>query len=131
MKTAELTGAALDYWVAKADCLECIVETRETTNGPEKVCWLVINGVPYFGERPYSPSTNWSSGGPIIEREKIPVWWGGDMEWHAALATANPDGSGGIDVRAGYADTFIGPTPLIAAMRAFVASRFGEEVPDA
>lgn len=62
----------------------------------------------------------WEYGGPIIEQEEIhlippdrgcafPVWRG-------HLSTE--DDAWGAD----------GPTPLIAAMRAFVASKLGEEV---
>ena len=49
MKTSELTGAALDWAVAKAkDCL---------------LLW--------YGVDNYSPSTNWAQGGPLVERECI------------------------------------------------------------
>lgn len=71
----------------------------------------------------WSPSTNWSQGGPIIERERIDIinngseWAAGfDVEqWQVAMGVGLP--------RIAY-----GPTPLIAAMRAYVASKFGEEV---
>lgn len=59
-------------------------------------------------------SASWEHGGPIIEREKIHVFHGGvasEMAWQAYAHR----GAGA------------GPTPLIAAMRAFVASKFGEE----
>ena len=48
MKTSELTGAALDWAVAKA-----IGEYKPVA-------------VPHY-------STNWAQGGPIIEREKIDI----------------------------------------------------------
>lgn len=61
------------------------------------------------------PSTDWSQGGPIIEREKIGVWPSESIsgQWGARML-----------------NTYImyGPTPLIAAMRCFVASKLGDEV---
>tara|TARA_R110000868_G_scaffold112176_3_gene302283 strand:- start:3114 stop:3461 length:348 start_codon:yes stop_codon:yes gene_type:complete len=70
-----------------------------------------------------SPSTNWSHGGPIIEREEISVAKVGRslddaMAPHPDCWCSHIDG-----VYARY-----GPTPLIAAMRCFVASKLGEEV---
>jgi len=69
----------------------------------------------------YYPSTNWSQGGPIIERERIQVFpHNGAMEW-CGVARAQ---------REGYVAllTKDGPTPLIAAMRCYVASKLGDEV---
>jgi hypothetical protein len=64
----------------------------------------------------YSPSTDWAQGGPIIERERISVWARGN-EWAAETFIPNHQG-----------DEQEGPTPLIAAMRCYVASKFGNEV---
>jgi hypothetical protein len=67
-------------------------------------------------------SQYWDIGGPIIERERI---------W---LAYESDNGEGGSDWVATIGADFAshlhetGPTPLIAAMRAYVASKFGEEV---
>lgn len=59
-------------------------------------------------------STNWAQGGPIIEREKIQTgWW--HTEWQAQNWQGNPN-------------TQCGPTPLIAAMRCYVASKLGDDV---
>lgn len=67
-------------------------------------------------------STDWTDGGPIIEREKIGVDPDDDYDqWDAILKhSARADG---VQLSFGR-----GPTPLIAAMRAFVASKLGEEV---
>ena len=53
-------------------------------------------------------SKDWAQGGPIIERELIAI----HGDWKATL------GEG----------TYEGPTPLIAAMRCYVASKLGAEV---
>ena len=85
MQTNELTGAALDWAVAKCEGL----------------------GRDFM----FKPSTNWSHGGPIIEREGIAIGksWEG---WKAFTETSGGEG----------------PTPLIAAMRCYVASKLGDEV---
>ena len=63
-------------------------------------------------------STDWAHGGPIIEEEMIELVPHTDALWDAM-----------------YRDQHIpndGPTPLIAAMRCYVASKLGEEcdIPD-
>lgn len=112
MKVSELEGAELDYWVAKA-----LGKPRVTIRDH----WSIFTNVCIFSEGtreedPWHPcrfSTDWSQGGPIIERARINIeYCGGFQEW---LASKNV-----IDL--------YGPTPLIAAMRCFVASKFGEEV---
>ena len=59
------------------------------------------------------PSTDWAQGGPIIERERIELRGDGDGGW-IAYDNLNPEQ--------------YGPTPLIAAMRCYVASKLGEEI---
>lgn len=62
---------------------------------------------------PKAYTSDWAEGGPIIERERMHLIPSAGR-WHAA--PQHGPGSG------------TGPTPLIAAMRAFVASKLGEEV---
>lgn len=107
MKTSELTGAALDWAVAM--CEGC-------TTGDPKVNLT-------FGAKRFSPSTNWSQAGPIIEREEMSIAnvgrsLGDAMAPHPKCWCAHVDG-----VAAQY-----GHTPLIAAMRCYVASEIGGEV---
>ena len=59
-------------------------------------------------------SADWAHGGPIIEREKIVISPDPQHGWRAM-----PD----MDLT-----EFHGPTPLIAAMRCYVASVLGDEV---
>lgn len=105
MKTSELTGAALDWAVAK-----CWGEVALVNGAP----WLVTGGLRYVQQRPFNPSTNWAQSGPIIERECIGVWW--DGVWHAKYDGCRPDQVQDAD------------TPLIAAMRCYVTSKLGDEV---
>lgn len=61
----------------------------------------------------FAPSIDWSLAGPIIERERIDVYgfdgdsWGAEDNFRARQ---------------------YGPTPLIAAMRCYVASKLGDAV---
>ena len=62
-------------------------------------------------------STDWAQGGPIIERERISFVSPNEVidEWEAIHPTQMHNES-------------YGTTPLIAAMRCFVASKLGDEV---
>ena len=101
METNELTGAALDWAVAKCE-------------GKDNDCEIHAGNVLYgrvtSGFIQYSPSTNWAQGGPIIEREGI--------EFRASGTQASIVGG----------RTYYGPTHLIAAMRCYVASKLGDDV---
>lgn len=112
IKTSELTGAALDWAVAK--CEE--VTLSEHIDGLHS--WLEHEVIGFW--HVYSPSTDWSQGGPIIEQEGITVSDEGTM-WSAYIRKNlfKDDGSEHWQV---------GPTPLIAAMRCYVASKLGNEV---
>ena len=57
-------------------------------------------------------ATDWAQGGPIIERERIELEHDGFIWW--ARIKADED--------------YSGPTPLIAVMRCYVASKLGDEV---
>ena len=62
-------------------------------------------------------ATDWAHGGPIIEEELLSVViqrGGDDPAWHTSCPR--------------YLYHGYGPTPLIAAMRCYVASKFGDEV---
>ncbi|MDE4918569.1 uncharacterized protein DUF2591 [Cupriavidus metallidurans] len=119
MKVSELEGYLLNYWVARADGLRCEICKRqpcETMHAYIFIDTAVHTGYP----RIYSASTYWNEGGEIIERERIglmPAVEGGVAFWIAA----HPD----------YSDPVRGSTALIAAMRAYVASKFGNEVTEA
>jgi hypothetical protein len=115
MKTAELTGAQLDYWVAKAEGKHPSAGARgdwEPLGDSSTRLYDVHGSI-------WSPSANWEQGGPIIERERI------------AIQPGAPDTGNWMATNPTRMDWAIGPTPLISAMRAFVASKYGHEVPDA
>ena len=106
MKTAELTGRALDWAVAEAEGLK-------TDTWHPKAIAVLFPGAPRFV--PFSPSRDWGHGGPIIEREEIRLR--PDKGWSAAKYW--PDGR---------SEWLSGPTLLTAAMRCYVASKLGLEV---
>ena len=82
--------------------------TREEA---EKECNLYRNG----GLEGFEPSTDWAQGGPIIEREIDMLVKQDSGLWLASV----PDPK---------MPFVLGPTPLIAAMRCFCASKLGDEV---
>ena len=110
IKTSELIGTALDWAVAKCE-------------GKDADCELHGNNVWYgrvtSGFIQYRPSTDWAQAGPIIERERIYVKPNSrDTAWRSYVLI---DGEG-------IAWAHFGPTPLVAAMRCYVASKSGKEV---
>lgn len=71
----------------------------------------------------YSPSSHWSQGGPIIEREKIRF---DDLPDNGIRAfIRRPAGKSEILLMDCWDE---GITPLIAAMRCYVVSKLGDEV---
>lgn len=107
IKTSELIGAALDWAVAKCEIGKPIGSFLDDV-------------VAHPSYNNFRPSTDWSQGGPIIAREGLSIVFQGDahelvaslwnysiQDWHFHMT---------------------GPTPLIAAMRCYVASKLGDEV---
>jgi hypothetical protein len=102
IKTSELTGPALDWAVARAEGVY-FENLREFEM--------------YAGDY----STDWEYGGPLIEREGIGFRRGYSDE----------SGFNGWVAQRWAQDTTVfeeGPTPLIAAMRCYVASKLGDTV---
>lgn len=122
--TSQLQGAALDWAVAKCEALPVALHSTgaiyliDTPWGDKTlVKWLAE----------FSPTRHWAQGGPIIERELIDIQAkfnsGSSIapkgQWYWQASTVNED-----DV-AYWLD---GATPLIAAMRCYVASKLGDDV---
>lgn len=105
MKTADLIGPALDWAVAKLEFPASPINI--SSNG------CVSPG--YDSRYAFTPSTDWSQGGPIFERE-----------------ISNHEKREGYF----YCNKFVlgrvcwmyGPTLLVAAMRCYVASKLGDEI---
>lgn len=154
VKTSDLIGSALDWAVAKCECLPLRFDPmgfgKETPKSITAGWWVWTDGLAglamIIGHKKvtpnqhdgYSPSTDWAQGGPIIEREKIDIrntiTEGGyrtsdSMDACYAQITL-PNGATVFDAEKVAFD--YGPTPLIAAMRCYVASKLGDtvDVPD-
>lgn len=117
-KTAELTGPLLDAAVALAEGLEFRIEWYMTRLPKPGIVWVRSehSGVSdAFPNLPYKPSTDWSQGGPIIAREFISLR-AAKGEWLGEATRSKKPATGWA-----Y-------DPLIAAMRAYVVSKFGDTV---
>jgi hypothetical protein len=139
IKVSEATPIQLNWMVAKAEGLSWW--TRKSarwdqndgytdwilgSDGVFKKFWFdeTASRAGHWREHDrFEPSTDWSQGGPIIEREEIGIRRNAPCskgcEWQGS-PSITAKGAGG---KWGY-----GPTPLVAAMRCFVASRLGDEV---
>ena len=140
IKTADLIGPAIDWAVAKCEGLPLRRDPMGFKTG-QQAGWWVWGGegqneiVGHLKTRRnqhdgYSPSTNWSQGGPIIEREKLSASYWGDKSkfgqhskpeqwWEARHPTHRTQSRRTVG---------FGPTPLIAAMRCYCCAKLGEYV---
>ena len=133
VKTSELQGAALDWAVAKCEgYTELHKIAGRMPHEPQLGIWPPRKEYGAVDLWELSFSTDWAQGGPIIEREKIGVWWATHYvdddgveygnHWYAEMGCTDEN----VDSR--YCGVADGPTPLITAMRCFVASKLGDEV---
>lgn len=105
IKVSELTGALLDYWVARAEGLE-----MEMLCG--HCCTPVSRHHDEIQYEMYRPSTDWGQGGPLIDKYGLtvepypPAWWANEPDESAVM----------------------GEDPLQAICRAVVRAAFGDEV---
>lgn len=112
IKTSELTGAALDWAVAKCQGYT-LADIRS------------FIGEQWSGAKRWHDV--WAMAGPIVEREGIEIRVIDDsypVLWSACLS--DPFGSKrnkGISLH-----SYVGHRPLIAAMRCYVASKLGDEI---
>jgi Protein of unknown function (DUF2591) len=138
VKVSEATGSVLDWMVAKCEDMHT------------GITGFWSNAVLELDENPFKYSTNWALGGPIIEREgisvlrcedrygvdkkgfitskRIPVWGAvtGQNDFDTVYGSQGDNWGEAIILDPEY--LAYGPTPLIAAMRCYVASKLGDEV---
>ena len=106
-KVSLATGAVLDWMVAK-----CEGHMPLYKNAPHANLRNKLGNIWHLDELNYS--TDWSQGGPIIEREGITLRnFIQGARWDAEIDDLALES---------------GPTPLIAAMRCYVASKLGDTV---
>jgi len=135
MKVEELEGALLDYWVGKSEGFLSEYNPYEPENGAlafderigtqirimgsdSRLCWVR-----------YKPSIDWAQGGPLIEKEQICIYLSCNS-WQAGYDLESGDGTEDGEGLICMSYQHNGPTPLIAAMRAYVERCFGDEVAD-
>lgn len=127
VKTSELKDDALDWAVAKCKGITPIAVKKKYSKG------YILYSFP-ASTVPLEYSSKWAQGGLIIEREHLcvmpPIVRRIGREGHACTVQ-----DWRAMKQADENDPIIhgkGPTPLIAAMRCYVASKFGDtvEIPD-
>lgn len=131
-KVAELDGAELDYWIASFDdeCEGLTFSADEDGNyignsEEHGICCIIPKDINFmytrilFKKYPdanrsnlFAPSRDFAQGGKIIDRERIATTYFLDV-WHANTPS-NPH--------------HIGDTHIQAAMRAYVALKYGDIV---
>ena len=113
IKTSDLTMLALDWAVAECEEMDIEIRPAGACGRPLYVLAAEAGRTPWT----WTPTTSWHQGGPIIEREEMSVEHcntdASDSPWSACFAGGK---------------YHFGPTPLIAAMRCYVASKLGDEV---
>lgn len=115
MITSELQGAALDWAVAKCEGFKYV---RIFNGDHTQIMVSNKKHESYY----FHPTGNWAQGGPIIEREKISLNWCGSMYESVSEEFGHPPDRA----------VEVGLTPLIAAMRCYVASKLSDvvEIPE-
>lgn len=148
VKTADLIGPALDWAVAKCENFDtrnnfrcqiidaddreysfiCHAESHEHAEEQAQDAYpnSDVQEIEYLGV--YSPSANWSQGGPIIESEKIALLPPNNHREGSWKAFYYEPSQHDLQFDEAISYSRHGPTPLIAAMRCFVASRLGNEI---
>lgn len=113
MKTQDLSGAALDWAVATCEGYTALhMDEGYLGQEPQLVMFPPRReyGVMELVELRFS--SGWDFGGFLIESERISITWECEKGWYAYIG-----------------DTYsYGETPLIAAMRCYVASKLGAEI---
>jgi len=124
VKTQQLLGAALDWAVAKCEGVDSAA-----------ACYYDTDGTPVRLDEAehaeWQPTTNWAQGGPIIEREKLCLLFDVENDCENDPPGWLAEKEVGPLIDGNYLQVF-GATPLIAALRCYVASKLGDEleVPD-
>lgn len=142
MKTANLTGALLDYWTARAEGIPAEqLSIRPVPRTDDTICvreqkvrdeyGFEVTALPY--------STDWARGGPLIEKHKLDLGQGhmlptGRWEKGGYVSRVAPFGAAPayiLEATAFHTVNWMrGDTALQAVCRAVVRAAFGDEVED-
>jgi opacity protein-like surface antigen len=107
--TCDLEGAALDWAVAFAEGIKVVLAAPAYGNG-----WRVRYDL-HYSQAKYSPSSDWSQGGPLIDKHRL--GFGIYADHYFAVTGLNEQSGAGT-----------GANHLTSACRAVVASAFGDAV---
>lgn len=119
MNVADLTGLALDYWVARS-LHDFVREIHFTDSGETVSIRGNDRGRPWDGR--FTPSTSWEAAAAVLERaQRLEV----RERTHGGSAHCVAEFEGGHRPVEGRGDSL-----RIALLRAFVESRFGDTVDD-
>jgi hypothetical protein len=114
LDVTQLDGHTLDFYVALTNKFKAFISHKLDS------CVILVSKQSGNIWTKYNPSTLWTHGGPLVEKEGISLEnqgkIGDDRYWAAYY---------GIDPASSNDTTCYGPTPLIAAMRCFVREEFG------
>ncbi|MFM0338071.1 phage protein NinX family protein [Paraburkholderia fungorum] len=117
MNVADLTGVALDYWVARS-LHDFVREIHFTDSGETVSIRGNDRGRPWDGR--FMPSTSWEAAAAVLERaQRLEV----RERTHHGAAHCVADFEGGHRTVEGRGDSL-----QVALLRAFVQSRFGDSV---
>lgn len=125
IKTCEATPLQLNYLVAVCEGMTIEIRPAGMCGRPLYVLAAEAGSTPWTWE----PSTSWHHGGPILERKTIAIFRYNKLDesepdkWCGHKVAPRPNMEGTTNMVA-----IDGPTPLIAAMRCYVASELGNEV---
>ena len=125
-KTNELIGPALDWAVAKSEGERYGPPTFRVHQNSKGATVYLNTGMQQSGI-PYRPSTGWAQGGPIIEQHIHKLFKNVGGTYTAQIRHEEDSPLTNHKVTTSWTNA-AGPTPLIAAMRCFVASKLGDEV---
>jgi hypothetical protein len=124
LKTCELSGTELDYWVAKAEGFNPVIEDGE--------CWLYVRDNSTAPVIETSLTASWGRKGTIATRFRPSQDWfdgGSILESTVSVLCRLTEETVKWSVLATVAEHSVpGATLLEAAMRAYILSKFGEEV---
>lgn len=134
MKVSELTGAELDYWVAKAQGWEY---GKDAFGDYWQAEFPQASNKSIFGEplgiriRDYYPTINWQQCGELIEKFNADVFYvDNGNRWSCRVVMSDWTETGGIkNITIYRSDLQYGSTPQEAICRVVVASVYGKEVP--
>lgn len=127
MKVSELTGAQLDYWVARAEGIAAEKMHYDAENERYVILRSVSGGASYFQHRPYS--SRWDWGGQLLEKHKLCL--GEDQgRWECCTADTDYESSLWNMRRTSDGIEAEGDSPLQAICRTVVMSKFGTDVDD-